>query len=313
MFNLKLIYPVRSLDNQQLLPEGSTLSAETLDALVSSNKTASYKKYSLLQYGSVKNDLILFLGEAPFDVIFSDKERVNKLFKLMETVYLLLPVLESLDYFKTKDFYTYRHILIVFALSSLLAEDLISDYNARIMEIATGPTHDMGKICVPLHILNKSDPLTQSELMALIHHSAAGYVLLSYYLKDSNNLSTTVAIDHHERRDGSGYPRGIHLRDQMVEIVAVSDVYDALISPRPYRPVAYDNRTAFEEITGMAERKEIGWDVVKAIVAHSRRDKPHYNKCKVSAEKRGMPPPGNVHGLIAKEDKKHDPESKEHK
>ncbi|MEF9437522.1 MAG: hypothetical protein L0922_01770 [Candidatus Mariimomonas ferrooxydans] len=280
---------------------------------MSSNKNATYEKSSFLQYGSVKDDLEFFLGLAPFHIIFSDREQVNKLFKLMGTVDLVLPLLESLDYFKEKDFYTYRHILVVFVLTTLLAEEMISAYQARIMEISTAPTHDIGKICVPLHILKKSDPLTRSELMALTHHSAAGYVLLSYYLRDSRNLSTAVAINHHERRDGSGYPRGVQLRDQLVEIVAVSDVYDALISMRPYRPIAYDNRTAIEEITGMAERKEVGWEAVRAIVAHSRRDKPHYNECKVSSEKRGTPPPGNVHGRIAKEDDNQDTEKEENK
>jgi len=82
---------------------------------------------------------------------------------------------------------------------------------------------------------------------------------------------------------------------------AVSDVYDALISLRPYRPVSYDNRTALEEITGMAERNEIGWDVVKALIAHNRKDKPHYSEVAISTEKRGTPPGGNVYGVTAEQ------------
>jgi HD-GYP domain-containing protein (c-di-GMP phosphodiesterase class II) len=132
----------------------------------------------------------------------------------------------------------------------------------------------------------------------LDNHSAAGYVLLSYYLGDPRSLASLVARDHHERKDGSGYPRGIPLRDLLVEVIAVCDVYDALISPRPYRPASYDNRTALEEITGMAERGEIGWDVVKALVACNRSARPHYSESEVSTEKRGVPPPGNLHGVI---------------
>jgi HD-GYP domain-containing protein (c-di-GMP phosphodiesterase class II) len=150
--------------------------------------------------------------------------------------------------------------------------------------------------------LKKTTPLTRREKKIVEHHAAAGYVLLSYYLKDSNDLSAIVARDHHERKDGTGQPRGIRLDDLMVEIVAVSDVYDALISPRPYRPVSYDNRTALEEITGMAERGEIGWDVVKALVAHNRKSKPDFRESSVSGEKRGTPPPGNVHGIVIDDD-----------
>jgi len=143
--------------------------------------------------------------------------------------------------------------------------------------------------------------LTRTERDILDHHTLAGYVLLSYYKKDPHSLAGRVARDHHERKDASGYPRGILLEDPMVEIVTACDVYDALISPRPYRPIPYDNRTALEEITGMAERNEIGWEAVKALVACNRKTKPHYSECLVSQEKRGSPPKGNVYGLTAAE------------
>ena len=94
------------------------------------------------------------------------------------------------------------------------------------------------------------------------------------------------------------YPLGILLNDPMVEIVAVCDVYDALISPRPYRQASYDNRTALEEITVMAEEGVISWEVVQVLVAHNRKSKPHYTDCIVSKEKRGKPPYGNVYGII---------------
>lgn len=64
----------------------------------------------------------------------------------------------------------------------------------------------------------------------------------------------------------------------MVEIVAACDVYDALILPRPYRPIPYDNRTAMEEITEMANRNQLSLEVVQALVAMNRKDKPHYEE-----------------------------------
>ena len=306
MSTLILLHPVRTLDDRLLLPAGTVLSAETLDAFISSNKATPHQTYSLLQYGSVKKDLLYLLSQPPYQVIFADQKQIANLTNIMEIVHLALPILQSLDYFKQYDFYTYRHILLVFALSILLAKDLVSNYQDLIQEAATGPCHDFGKVCVPLSILKKHDPLTQSERSILKHHSAAGFVLLCYYLKDGENLSAKVARDHHERKDGSGYPCGIELVDPMVEIISVSDVYDALIAVRPYRLASYDNRTALEEITRMAENNEIGWDVVKALTAHNRMDKPHYTEVKVSMEKRGTPPPGNVYGDTA-EEKNHPP------
>jgi HD-GYP domain-containing protein (c-di-GMP phosphodiesterase class II) len=190
---------------------------------------------------------------------------------------------------------------MVFALSTLLAKDLIPDYQECIRLSATGPTHDIGKVCVPLHVLKKETPLTKTERSFLEHHAAAGYVLLSYYCKNTQHLACRVAFDHHERKDGSGYPRGIPLKDPLVEIIAVSDIYDALIMPRPYRSSAYDNRTALEEITEMAKQNKIGWDVAKALIAHSRKSHPHYREMTISAEKRGTPPSYNVYGIIAEE------------
>ncbi len=88
----------------------------------------------------------------------------------------------------------------------------------------------------------------------------------------------------------------------MVEIIAVSDVYDALIRPRPYRPAAFDNRAALEQITEMAKQNKLGWDVVKALIAHNRKSRPHYKELTIGTEKRGKPPSQNVYGMIAEED-----------
>ncbi len=190
---------------------------------------------------------------------------------------------------------------MVFALSTLLAKDLIPDYQDCIQLSATGPTRDIGKICVPLHILKKTTPLTKTERDFLEYHAAAGYVVLAYYFKDRRHLACTVALDHHERRNRSGYPRGVLLEDPLVEIIGVADIYDALIMPRPYRSGAYDNRTALEEVTEMANQKKIGWDVVKALIAHHRASRPDYREITVSAEKRGTPPSYNVHGVVTEE------------
>jgi putative two-component system response regulator len=133
----------------------------------------------------------------------------------------------------------------------------------------------------------------------LRHHTTAGHILLSYYLQDTEHLAVRVAKDHHERNNGSGYPRGMNLNDRAVEIVAVCDIYDALSASRPYRPISFDNRSALEEITRMAERGDVSWEVVRALVAQNRKEKPHFSECSVSLEKRGVPPPGNLYGVVA--------------
>jgi HD-GYP domain-containing protein (c-di-GMP phosphodiesterase class II) len=301
MPGLTLLHPIHTPDKQLLFPPGALLTKETLDAIIDSHRTHSYQTSPLLSYGSVKQDCLTFLSTRPFLTIFSDQKQIDDLLNLLETIHFPTPILRSLDYFKEHDYYTYTHVLTVFALSTLLAMDLLPDYRERIRLSTTGPTHDAGKVCVPLHILKKTTPLTKAERSFLEHHTAAGYVMLSFYYKDTQHLACRVALDHHERRDQSGYPRGSLLTDPMVEIIAACDVYDALIMPRPYRSGAYDNRTALEEMTEMAKQNKIGWDVVKALIAHNRKSNPLYTEITVSAEKRGTPPSYNVYGVIAED------------
>jgi HD-GYP domain-containing protein (c-di-GMP phosphodiesterase class II) len=175
-----LLHPVRTLDNEVLLPAGTVLSGDTLDALVSSSDMSPHQTCSLLRHGSVKEDLFHLLGQPPYQVIFAGKDQISQILSLLDRVCLVAPVLQSLDYFKHYDAHTYSHILLVSALATRLAGDLVSDYQTQMQEPATAPCHDFGKICVPLPVLKKVDPLTRTERAMVEHHTAAGYVLLSY-------------------------------------------------------------------------------------------------------------------------------------
>jgi len=301
MSTLKLNNPVFTLDNKQLLPAGAVVSDDIMEELISTYQSPPHQSSGLLKYGPIKDDTLFFFSQLPYNTIFADTKLTEVVLNLMQRVHVPYPILEIMDYFKLHDFYTYHHFIMVFALSTLLARDLLENHNDILKEVLAGPTHDLGKFCVPLSILKKTDPLTRSERLFLEHHAIAGYVLLGYYLQDSKTFASKAARDHHERNDGSGYPCGTHLKNRMVEIVVVSDVYDALLSPRPYRRISYDNRTALEEITAMAEKGKLSWEIVRALVAVNRKDRPHYSECTVSLEKRGTPPPDNAYGIIVDE------------
>lgn len=295
--NLRIKYPIYTLDNQILLPAGSEMSPGNIDDLISTNRNA-YSSITLLSYKSVQKDIIRFIKSVPpYSVIFGDDKQIASLMNQLGSVTLISPLLDMLDYFKEYDFYTYRHHLLVWALSTLLATIMIDDYMDRLKEAESYPTHDVGKICVPLDILHKQTPLTEKEYNHLKHHTTVGYVLLRYYYQDKNKPAPIVARDHHERMDGSGYSRGINLDNRLVEIVIISDIYDALISTRPYRHISFDNRTACEEITKMAEENKLSWDVVKCLIALNRKERPHFTECNVSNEKRGTPPTLNSYGI----------------
>jgi len=182
--SLRLQYPIRTLDNQLLFPPETLLTEGALDAVIDSHRADSNQTCPLLSYGSLREDCLNFLSIPPYATIFRDTKEIDNLLNLFKTIHFSIPILQSLDYFKQHDLYTYTHVLMVFALSTLLAKDLIPDYEECIRLAATGPTHDIGKMCVPLHILKKTTPLTKTERGFLEHHAAAGYALLGYYYKN---------------------------------------------------------------------------------------------------------------------------------
>jgi HD-GYP domain-containing protein (c-di-GMP phosphodiesterase class II) len=296
-----LRYPVHTIEGEELLPAGTAVTPGVLAELAEEGRRRQAASQRLLRHGTVFQDLLGFLCEGPYRVVFQDCRRFRELIAIMEKVSLPLPLLRSLDYFHSHDPFTYRHILSVFALSTLLSRELVPDIDEAVLSAMSGPLHDFGKTCIPLSIMRKRTPLTIGERDRVRHHTCAGYVLLAYHFGDPDAFSAKVALEHHERVDGSGYPGGIRLDDRMVEIVAVCDIYDALISPRPYRPSCYDNRTALEEMTLLVEEGRLNREVVQALVACNRRGKPDFRECSLSLDKRGRSPEGNVYGVTVEE------------
>ena len=297
MRECRLTHAVNDLDGRQLLAAGTRLTPSVMADLAGNDKPPPETR-RLLDQPHIRQDMAAFFATPPYDVVFSADARIAALFDLAGEVVIPLPVITALQHFRRTDFYTYRHTLLVFALSMLIARELISDRESLIEEIGAGPTHDIGKLCIPLEILTKPTALTEAEHAHLRHHALAGYVLLTRYFGDPDVLAARVARAHHERKDGSGYPLGIAIDDRMVDIIMVSDIYDALISPRPYRPESYDNRSALEEITEQALAGSIDETVVRVLVSLNRRSRPHYTRCTLSSERRGAPPPQNVYGTI---------------
>jgi HD-GYP domain-containing protein (c-di-GMP phosphodiesterase class II) len=292
---------VMTLDGKELVPAGALVTEKTAADIAALGRLQPQDKMALIEYGSVRADLERFLTTPPYRGIVAGNERMALLMGRLCQASLPVPILKALDYFHQHDFHTYHHILMVFFLSTLLAHDLFSMEVPASDDCIAGPVHDFGKICMPLRVLKKSSPLTRAERCLLNGHPACGYLLVSYYLADHRHPAALTALNHHERINGSGYPRGITTMSAFEEMIAVCDIYDALLSPRPYRPVAYDNRTALEELTRLAAAGEFSWQPVKAVIARNRTDRPRPEQVVISHEMRGEPPAENNYGLIAEE------------
>ena len=103
--------------------------------------------------------------------------------------------------------------------------------------LVASPMHDIGKIAIPDQILLKPGKLTPDEFDLIKTHAHAGFRLLDGHSSELMRLAARIALSHHEKWDGSGYPNGLQGEAIPLEgrIVAVADVFDALTSSRPYK------------------------------------------------------------------------------
>ncbi len=136
------------------------------------------------------------------------------------------------------DFYTYTHSVNVGVFAILLAKNLFKGNDAHDMhELGAGFfLHDLGKVHIDTSIINKPGRLTDDEMKQMKTHPYQGYKLLS----ETGQLSeecAVIALQHHEREDGTGYPRG--LRGDQIHtygrLCSIADVYDALTAERSYK------------------------------------------------------------------------------
>jgi HD-GYP domain-containing protein (c-di-GMP phosphodiesterase class II) len=176
-----------------------------------------------------------------------------------------------------KDSSTEEHTRRVAALAVAIGERF-GLTAARLRALAIGGLlHDIGKLSIPNSILQKPGPLDDAEFAVIKRHPAHGYELLTE-LGGFNDTVVHLVLDHHERLDGSGYPRGIEANELSLEtrILAVCDVYDALVSPRVYR-AAWTPERALELLrseTGTAFDADCGEALVEILSPELRPAEP---------------------------------------
>ena len=142
---------------------------------------------------------------------------------------------EIFFYISLYDKSTYQHICRVAQYSNLIGKELnLNQYDMNLL-IYSSLLHDIGKLFLPLELLQKKEKLTKGEIILIKKHVAFGITILPDSLKE---IKPIIAA-HHERLDGSGYPR--KLKDNQIpelsKIIAVTDSYDAMTSMRVYNKV----------------------------------------------------------------------------
>jgi two-component system response regulator RpfG len=154
-----------------------------------------------------------------------------------------------------RDEETGYHLIRMARYSRLIASGIGLDRDeAETIELAA-PLHDIGKIGIPDQILLKPAKLDEAEWQIMRRHPLIGHEILKGSASKYVRMGALIALGHHEKFDGSGYPNGL-VGDHIplcARIVAVADVYDALTSPRPYKQ-AWPAERAFQYLAAQRGR-----------------------------------------------------------
>lgn len=224
---------------EKLRPEVTRTHARTIDQ---TEKIFNLTDTEILQAGSVR----LIVGE------------------LMDQVELSKDLLLGLSHLQTYDNYIFSHSVNVCVLAVVIGEGLdLSSLELRELGMAA-LLHDVGMLKVPVEIWQQQRALTKEEIMEIRKHADYGHELLKRAAGISADV-IDVAYQHHERMDGSGYPQGLKGEDisRFARIIAVADVYDACISPRPHR----DRMTPYEALSNlMTNQKQFEPEVLHAFL-----------------------------------------------
>lgn len=169
----------------------------------------------------LRDELAVTQQEAIKELRLSQKETVDRLAKAIEM----------------HDSSTGEHVARIAKVAAFLGAQLGLDDERIHLLRAAAPMHDVGKIATRDEILRKPGPLTPSERMEMENHTVVGHEILANSKSDMLRLAARIALTHHERYDGTGYPRGLSADEIPLEgrIVAVADVFDALLNDRCYR------------------------------------------------------------------------------
>ncbi|MCC6142276.1 MAG: DUF3369 domain-containing protein [Candidatus Hydrogenedentes bacterium] len=138
---------------------------------------------------------------------------------------------------ETRSRETGNHVKRVAAFSALLGEAYGLNHEELAVLRFASPMHDIGKIAVPDAILNKPDKLTPEEFAVMKTHTSVGFEMLCSSNRELLRAAALIALQHHERFDGKGYPHGLAGNDIHIfgRITAVADVFDALGVKRVYK------------------------------------------------------------------------------
>jgi len=178
-------------------------------------------------------------------MVQSDREQMRMIREIENTQREVVFTMGAIGESRSKE--TGNHVRRVAEYSRIFAVHYgLSELETELIKQAS-PMHDIGKVAIPDAILNKPERFTAEEFEHMKRHAELGYEMLKSSKRDLLKLAATLAHQHHEKWDGSGYPQGLNGEQIHISgrITAIADVFDALGSARVYKS-AWEDKKIFE-------------------------------------------------------------------
>lgn len=285
------------VNNNLLVRKGQEITDSLINELSKKGENQS-KKLIVVKDTPIIEDIDLIFNDSRYAPIFSSSSSREYITGTFGKLRLEEPLILELSKMKESHPYTYKHVHIIAAMAITMILILGKSQYDPVFAVHLGFTHDIGKTRIPEEVINKDTALTDDEYEIIESHPTIGYLLLNYYCGWEGKKYSSTAYEHHEKLDGSGYPRGIKKIDPYSQLVTPIDIFDALISDRPYRRTPFTTRLAVDYLLDGVKNGQLNKENVYTLINCLRKHKVYpVSRLRVSKEKRDKPPLGSVYGI----------------
>ncbi len=296
---MKLLSDLKDIQGRLIARAGRKMNRTLIQEVIAKGKSLQ-KKLTRLNLPFFLKDVERVMDEPVYRQMFQPPSHHTRVIQIIKKAKIQSSLFREIVRLRRTSFYTYRHFLLIGALSAKISMDLRGRGYDPQKAFVMGLTHDLGKTRLPRALLNKKTALSSNEYKILHSYPHASLLLLRYYLGKSGTEACRVAYDHHEKLDGSGYPRGIKRMSKYTQLVAIIDIFDALIADRPYRKRGFTVRGAVDKLLDEMHAGKLPEYPVLLMISYLRKDKPYYKNIKVSRHAREIEPEGNVYGKVSR-------------
>lgn len=267
---LRISRNVTAMDGRVIARKGDRIDANLVNQLPQQQTGAVQTVESLGESQHFFNFKIL-IAEPKYWCVPDFTERKDLLLKIFSSISINQSLMKELTWLERYG-YHYDHILAVTAFVTCMCLDFYDNEPEVCQATLCALIHDIGITRVPEDIFLKLAILERREREILHQHPIYSYILLSYYGYGSPNMHANIALEHHEDSYGRGYPRGLVPAHYISLMIRMADMFDALITTRPYRP-AQSPTTAMETLARQQEPGDKSWEVYSLLKA---RVQPHH-------------------------------------